>query len=95
MEYGLPFISGLDVHVVEALADIKLGEVLGSMELQDKFGDQGKRVLVFDCHSIERAIVLDQTEQTILFLNKKDQSNHGGFRGSNLSSAQVFFEESI
>ena len=83
------------MHVVEALADIKLGEVLGSVELQDKFGDQRKRILVFDCHSIERAIVLDQTEQTILFLDKKDQSNHGGFRGSNLSSAQVFFEESI
>ena len=59
IEYSLPFISGLNIYVVEVPVDIKLGEVLGSVELQDKFRDQGKRVLVFDHHSIKRAIVLD------------------------------------
>jgi len=33
IECSLPFISGLDTHVIEAPADIELGEVLGFMEL--------------------------------------------------------------
>ena len=47
------------MHVVEAPADIKLSEVLGPIELQNKFGDQEKGVLVLDCYGIKRAIVLD------------------------------------
>ena len=59
IEHGLPFISRLDTYIVEAPADIKLSEVLGPIELQNKFGDQEKEVFVLDCHSIKREIVLD------------------------------------
>jgi len=55
----LPFISGLDVHIVEPLPDVKFCEVLGSAELGDKFGDKGERILIFDSHSIQHVIVLD------------------------------------
>jgi len=55
----LPFISGLDVHIVEPLPDVKFCEVLGSAELGDKFGDKRERILVFDSHSIQYVIVLD------------------------------------
>jgi len=95
IEHGLPFIFRLDMHVVEAPADIKLSEVLGPIELQNKFGDQEKGVLVLDCYGIKRAIVLDQAEQTIFLLDKEDQSSHKEFRGPNLSSVQVFFEEGV
>ena len=47
------------MYIVEALADIKLSKVLGSMELQDKFRDQEEEVLVLDYYSIKRVIVLD------------------------------------
>ena len=59
MEGRLPFISGLDTHIVEPPPDVKFCEVLGSTELGDKFGDEGKRILVFDGHGVQRAIVLD------------------------------------
>jgi len=59
MEHSLLFISRLDIYIVEALADIKLSKVLGSMELQDKFRDQEEEVLVLDYYSIKRVIVLD------------------------------------
>jgi len=59
MEHSLLFISRLDMYIVEALADIKLSKVLGSMELQDKFRDQEEEVLVLDYYSIKRVIVLD------------------------------------
>jgi len=58
-EHGLLFISRLDIYIVKAPVNIKLGEVLGFIELRDKFRYQRKKVLVFDYYSIERVIVLD------------------------------------
>jgi len=55
----LPFISGLDAHIVEPLPDVKFCEVLGSTELGDEFGDKRERIPVFDSHGIQRMIVLD------------------------------------
>jgi len=48
MEGCLPFVSGLDMYVIETPSDVKLCEVLGSVELGDKLGDEGKRVPVLD-----------------------------------------------
>ena len=59
MEGHLPFISGLDVHIVEPLPDVKFCEVLGSTELGDEFGDEGERISVLDGHGVQHAIVLD------------------------------------
>jgi len=55
----LPFISGLDAHVIEAPADIKFCEVPGSAELGDEFRDEGKRVSVLDSYNVQCVIVLD------------------------------------
>ena len=55
----LPFISRLDVHIVEPPPDVKFCEVLGSTELGDEFGDEGERISVLDGHSVQHAIVLD------------------------------------
>jgi len=73
-ESRLPFISGLDAYIIEAPMDVEFREVLGSAELRDEFGDERERVLVFDSYSVQRAIVLDQSERTIFLLNKE----HGG-----------------
>jgi len=58
-EGRLPFISGLDVHIVEPPPDVKFCEVLGSTELGDEFGDEGERIPVLDGHGVQHAIVLD------------------------------------
>jgi len=47
-EGRLPFVSGLDTYIIETPADVKLCEVLGSVELGDKFGDEGEGVPVLD-----------------------------------------------
>ena len=39
-----PFISRLDAYIVETPSDIKFCEVLGSVELGDKLGDEGESV---------------------------------------------------
>jgi len=62
MEGHFPFISRLDVYVIETPADIKFCEVLGSMELGDEFRDEGEGVPVLDGYGIQYAIVLDQPE---------------------------------
>jgi len=58
----LPFISRLDMYIIETPSDIKLCEVLGSMELGDKFGDEGEGISVLDGYGVQRTIVLDQPE---------------------------------
>ena len=62
MEGCFPFISGLDLYVIETPLDIKLCEVLGSAELGDELGDEGEEVPVLDSYGVQRAIALDQLE---------------------------------
>ena len=59
VEGHFPFISGLNVYIIEAPVDIKFCEVFSSAELRDKFRDEGKRISVLDSHSIQCTIVLD------------------------------------
>jgi len=66
----LPFVSRLDTYVIETPSDVKLCEVLGSVELRDELGDEREGILVLDGCGVQRAIVLDQPERAILFLIK-------------------------
>jgi len=61
-ESRLPFISRLDVYIIEAPMDIEFCEVLGSAELRDEFRDERERVSIFDSYGVQRIIVLDQSE---------------------------------
>ena len=54
-----PLISGLDVYIIETPADIQFCEVLGSMELGDKFGDEEERIFILNSYSVQSVIVLD------------------------------------
>ena len=87
----LPFVSRLDMYVIETPSDVKLCEVLGSAELGDELRDEGEGVLVFDSCSVQRAIVLDQPEQAILLFNKEHWGCDGGLGGLDSSGAQVLF----
>jgi len=48
-----PFISGLDVYIIEAPADLEFCEVFSSTELRDEFGDEGERISVLDGHGVQ------------------------------------------
>ena len=55
----LPFVSRLDTYIIEAPADVQFCEILGSAELGDELGDEGKRVSVLDSYGIQCMVVLD------------------------------------
>jgi len=85
----LPFVSGLDSYVIETPPDVKLCEVLGSAELGDEFRDEEKRVPVLNGYGVQRTIVLDQPERTILLFNEEYWGCNGGLGGSDPSGMQV------
>jgi len=58
-ESCLLFISRPDAYIIETPADIKFYEVLGSMKLENKFKNKGKRISVLDSYGIQYAVVLD------------------------------------
>jgi len=81
----LPFISGLDAHIIEALTDVKFYEVPGSTELGDKFRDEEEKVSVLNGYSVQYTIVLNQPERTIFLFNEEHRSYYRGFERSDLS----------
>jgi len=89
IEGCLPFVSRLDTYIIETPSDVKLGEVLGSAELGDKFGDEEEGVPVLDSYGVQCAIVLDQPERTIFLFNEKHWGCDGGLGGSDLFGTQV------
>ena len=62
IEGCFPFISRLDVHIVETLLNVKFCEVLGSAELDNEFGDEWEGVSVLHGYGIQYMVVLDQLE---------------------------------
>jgi len=58
-EGHLSFVSRLDAYIIETPADVQFCEILGSVELGDKFGDEGERVFVLDGYGIQCMVVLD------------------------------------
>ena len=95
VEGHFPFISGLDMYVIETPSNIKFCEVLGSMELEDKFRDKREGVFVLDSYSIQHAIVWDQPEQTIFLFNEQHKGCYRGFGRSDSSGTQVFLQEDV
>jgi len=91
----LLFVSRLDSYVIETPSDVKLCEVLSSAELGDELGDEGEGVPVLDSDSVQRAIVLDQPERTILLFNEEYWGCDRGLGGSDPSSMQVLLQESV
>jgi len=51
-ESCFPFISGLDVYIIESLADVQFCEVSGSAELRDEFGDEEEWISVLDGYGV-------------------------------------------
>jgi len=59
------------------------------VELGYEFEDQWEKVFVLDYHGIECTIVLNQPEQTILFLDEEYWSCYGRFGKTDPSSVQI------
>ncbi|KAG5729114.1 hypothetical protein E4T56_gene3167 [Termitomyces sp. T112] len=53
LEGSLPLISFLDAHIVVTPPDVQFSEVLCTLEVVDKLGDEEERVMVLHYHCIE------------------------------------------
>jgi hypothetical protein len=82
VECSLPFITFLDTNIVVPPSDIQLGEVSCTSETIDKVGNEWKQIDILDSLCIERLIVLDKSERSVLLLNEEYRCCHGGFGGA-------------
>ena len=56
-ECGFVFISLSDSNLVESIVEVKLSEVLLSLESVQKFRNERKGVAILDCGSVESVVV--------------------------------------
>ncbi|GBG42211.1 hypothetical protein CBR_g81894, partial [Chara braunii] len=92
-EGGLVGVLLADADLVEAIAEIDLGEVFGSTEAIKKFGYLGKRVLVLDRDPVQGAVVCAHAEyRGAVLLDEETAGSEGGGTRLNESS---FFKEFI
>jgi len=58
MKDDLPLVIYHNPHVVETLANIQFGRILGIIELWDKLRDERKWILVLNCYGIKSFVIL-------------------------------------
>ncbi|GBG86128.1 hypothetical protein CBR_g41031 [Chara braunii] len=89
---GLVGVLLADADLVEATAEVDLGEVFGSTEAIKKFGYPGKRILVLDRDPVQGAVVCAHAEfRGIVLLDEETAGSEWG--GARLNES--FFKEFI
>ena len=84
-ECGLPLITFLHSDLVVTPADIQLRKVMRAPETVYEIGNKGEWVDILDCLCIKCPVVLNQSEGSILLLDKEYWCRHRGFGMSNAS----------
>jgi hypothetical protein len=92
-ECCFPLVSFLDAYVVVSPPYIEFGEEGTSAEVVYYLWNQRGDVSVFLCPFVERSIVLDRSELFVLFSDVEEVGTTRGFRYSNRSSLEVFFDD--
>ena len=67
-EGGFPFISFLDLNVVESPSNVNDGEVFGGSEfgILEDFGKEGKRIAITNGMHIEVTVILNRSKSRVL-----------------------------
>src|SRR5882724_8958985 len=94
-ESGLPFITFLDADIVVSPSDIKLGEVARTPESVNEVGDERKWICILYRLCVQRPVVLDQSETSILLLDEEYRSCHWGFGGTDPARCQILLNEGV
>ena len=92
---GLPFISLLDVDIVEAPSEVQACEPLGIPQSGENIRDEGEGVGVLHCYCVELSVVLDEPQGSILLLHKEYQSANWGFGRLYPTIGEILLEELI
>jgi hypothetical protein len=80
-ESSFPFITFLDADVVVAPLDVQFREVPHAAKLVNEIVNKRKGVSVLDSDLIQSAVVLNESEAAILFLDEKDWAPIGDLDG--------------
>jgi hypothetical protein len=91
----LPFVTLLDVDIVESPADVQLCKVSYSLEAVDQVIYKGEWVPVFAGYHVEHTVVLYEAEFTILLLNKEDQCAYQKPRWVDATGGEGFLKKCI
>ena len=60
-ESCFPFIACLDSQAIIGILEVDFAEVLGPCDSVYDLSDQGQRVSIFDCNSIQASVVYAKT----------------------------------
>jgi hypothetical protein len=74
------------------VAEIKAGEELGVAALVDQFGDERKRVSIFDCNLVESSVVDAQSERAVPLFSEEDWGGSRRLGVADEAFAQVVFD---
>ncbi|GBG62292.1 hypothetical protein CBR_g29900 [Chara braunii] len=95
-EGGLVGVLLADVDLVEAAAEVDLGEVFGSTQAMKKFGYPGKRILVLDRDPVQSAVVCAHAEfRGAVLLDEETAGSEGGGARLNESFFKEFIEPAL
>ncbi|GBG88056.1 hypothetical protein CBR_g46425 [Chara braunii] len=80
-ECGLVGVLFADTNLVEATAEVDLGEIFGSTEAIKKFRYPGEWVLVLDCDPVQGTVVCAHAEfRGVVLLDEETTGSKGGAR---------------
>jgi hypothetical protein len=72
MKHHLLLITHLHPHILVPPPHIELSEELHTSKLIHQFGNEGERIVIFDCDGVQHPIVLYQAKHTILLFDEED-----------------------
>ena len=90
-----PLVAFADANVVVAPADVELREVFRAFETMDEVVDEGEGVAVLSRDEVERAIVLYESQLTVLIFDEEDRCADRRFRLADATRAEGFLEERV
>ena len=94
-ECHLPLVFLLNVNVVIAPSNIKLGEQCGVLHIIHQLRDEGERIPIANGVGIEISIILAWPQGSVFFGHKEKWRSLWGFQGYNSSCFQVFIDEGL
>jgi hypothetical protein len=90
LEYYKLFKSSVYANTVKSLANVKLYKDLNVNDLDKRFINQKKQVLVFFCKAVKLIIVYTKAQATVKLNNKKNRRGEKRATKHNKAFVKVF-----
>src|SRR3979490_2785844 len=94
-ESSFPLVTFLDVDIIVAPLDVQFCEVPRAAKSVNEVVNKWKGVSVLNSDLIQSVVILDELEDAVLFLDKKDWGSDRRFRWAYVSSFECFIKEGV